>query len=622
MAFPFTALCGQEEMKLALLLLAVNPGLKGVLLWGEKGTAKSTAARAFANLTEGPFVNLPLAVTEEALLGGPDLKALLKGKKSFLPGLIPRADGGVLYVDEVNLLPRPLLNLLLDVLETGLLTVEREGFSQTMRTKFVLIGSMNPEEGSLPPQLLDRFGLCVKVEAVRDPALRAEIIKRRLAYEKDPQTFEETYAEREARLREKILEARGRLFRVKVPERILGLISLINQEARVAGHRGDLMLFEAVRALAAWEGKETVGLEEVERVKELVLRHRRRKEEKPPKKKKIPKETPQSKAKPQKRLPQTPEPEKRPQEEAKREEKGNEPSLSLKGAPGKGKEVRDKVFPVGEVFRPRDFDEPLKPGKEALRLGRRGKAYTLDGPGYYLRPVPYQGKGQLALLPTLISAALRRPPRGGRLEIRPEDLKAKLKLTRTARLLIFCVDGSGSMAAEARMKEAKGAIMSLLLSAYQKRDLAALMVFRDKEARLVLPPTSSVEFAGRLLTHLPVGGSTPLPHALKALKDFLEKRLRLRPEEEVSVILITDGRGNVSLTGRPPKEEIEALALELKASFPTVQFVVIDTETGPVRLEMAKGLAKLLGASYFTPEALRAENLVQIAQHLNQGERP
>ena len=622
MAFPFTALCGQEEMKLALLLLAVNPRLKGVLLWGEKGTAKSTAARALANLIEGPFVNLPLAATEEALLGGPDLKALFKGERSFLPGLIARAHGGVLYVDEVNLLPRPLLNLLLDVLETGLLTLEREGFSQTIRADFVLLASMNPEEGDLPPQLLDRFGLSVKVEAERDPTLRAEIVRRRLAYEKEPQTFEKNYAPKEAQLREKILAARGRLSQVKVPKKIMGLISLVNQEAQVAGHRGDLMLLEAAKALAALEGKDEVGLEEVERVKELVLRHRRRKKEKAPeKKKKAPRESPQKKAQ-NKKVPQAPQPQK-PADQAGMEERENMPSRPKKENPsGQGKDAGEKIFPVGEVFKPQEFDDPLRPGKVALRLGRRGKAYTLEGPGYYLRPVPYRGRGQVALLPTLISSALRRPPRGGRLEISPDDLKAKFKLTRTAKLLLFCVDGSGSMAAEARMKETKGAIMSLLLSAYQKRDLVALMVFRDKEARVILPPTSSVEFAGRLLAHLPVGGSTPLSHALKALKDFLGRRLKLNPAEEISVILITDGRGNVSLTGKPPKEEIKALALELKATFPAVKFVVIDTETGPVRLEMARELADLLEARYFTPEALRAEHLVKLAKQLNQGENP
>jgi len=231
--------------------------------------------------------------------------------------------------------------------------------------------------------------------------------------------------------------------------------------------------------------------------------------------------------------------------------------------------------------------------------------------------VPYKGEGEISLIPTFISAALKQKLRGGgpgRFVIRREDLKAKLKLVKSSRLVIFCVDASGSMAAEARMRETKGAIMSLLLSAYQKRDRVALMVFRGDKARMVLPPTNSVEQAAKVLTELAVGGSTPLSAALSELHRGLEKLYQKDPWLLATVILITDGRGNVSLSGKPPREEVEVLAQRLATSFPQTEFVVVDTERGGLRLEMARRLAYLLSARYFTPEALRADRFYEIAR--------
>ncbi len=614
MAFPLSALCGQEKTKFALCLLAVNPRLKGVLLAGEKGTGKSTAARALANLLKEPFLNLPLSVTEESLLGTLDLKAAVSGRRRLKTGLLARADGGVVYIDEINLFPRPLLTLLLDVLETGVLLVEREGVSCRVPARFVLIGSMNPEEGPLPPQLLDRFGLCVQVEAEKDLTLRVEVIKRRLAYERDPKGFAKRFVKAEEALKTQILSARKRLTTIKTPEKILGLIGVLVEEEGVSSHRAELMLLEAAKASAALAGREEVALEDVERVKELVLWHRRRPKQE--EKKATPKK---EKEKQTQKAPNTKAPLRTPKGNTEPDQGEKTPSQGISPsptglAPSEEKE-EPKYFPVGEVFKTCDL--PASPSKRALRLGRHSRTTSLTGPGHYLRPVPYRGQGQIALLPTLLSAALQGKFEKGRPQIGPEDLKAKLKVTKTSRLLLFCVDGSGSMAAEARMKETKGAIMSLLLSAYQRRDLAAMMVFRGKEAELVLPPTASVEFAGRLLAGLKVGGSTPLSHALLKLGEFLARRLKFYPQEAITVILITDGRGNVSFSGRPPREEIEEFAKRLRFEFPRVQFVIVDTETGPVRLELAKELAKALEAHYFTPEALRAERLFDIAKEVS-----
>ncbi len=624
--YPLSALCGQEEMKLALSLLAVNPKLRGVLLAGEKGTGKSTAARALSTLLDLPFVNLPLSTTEEALLGGLDLSRALKGEKHFLAGLLARAHGGILYVDEINLLAPHLLSYLLDTVQTGTLRVEREGISSSFETEFVLIGSMNPEEGGLSPQILDRFGLFVWVEAERDEKIRVEIIKRRLAYEKDPETFRKRFAQAEETLKRKLFAARDLLPKVLIPEELRLLIGHLVTEASAAGNRAEIFLLEATRAAAALEGRKKAGLEDLEKVAELVLRHRRRsskEERKPPPRKKETEEQSSRKKKDQKEhgTPSV-------QSQAPGAERDPTPphSGNLRELPnglGPSEERGEKYFPVGEIFRVRDLpDLPrrLKPGE---RFGREGRALTLTGRGHFFRPVSYSGQGEIAFYATFLAAARRRAESGGhsRLLISPEDLRAKLKLTKTSKLLLFCVDGSGSMAAEARMKETKGAIMSLLISAYQRRHQAALLVFRRKEARFVLPPTSSVEFAGKILERLAVGGSTPLSHALAELCKFLETRRRLFPREDVTVILVTDGRGNVSLGGQPVKEEIEQLARTLRERFPEVRFLVVDTETGPVRLEMARRLASWLGASYFTPETLKAETLAELARKYLSGER-
>lgn len=305
-AYPFSGIVGQERMKLALLLAAVNPRVGGVLIVGARGSAKSSGARALAALLPPlranrtcpagcdpdepcelcgppeveerptPFVSLPLGATEDRVVGTLDLEAALRrGEKRFEPGVLARAHRGVLYVDEVNLLPDHLVDVLLDVAASGINVVEREGVSVRHPSRFVLVGTMNPDEGELRPQLLDRFGLMVEAEELRDPAARAEVADRVVSFEADPVGFQERWAPEEARLRARLVAARGLLPRVQVPPEVASEIASLCLRAGAEGLRADIVIRKAASALAAWEDRNLVTSEDVERVSEYALAHRR-----------------------------------------------------------------------------------------------------------------------------------------------------------------------------------------------------------------------------------------------------------------------------------------------------------------------------------------------------------
>ncbi len=315
--YPFTAIVGQEEMKLALILNAINPKLGGVLIRGEKGTAKSTAVRALADLLpenqvvadcrfgcdpddittmcsscrerlergevlprawqKMRVVDLPVSATEDRVVGTLDLEeAIKKGEKRFEPGVLAEANRGILYVDEVNLLDDHIVDVLLDSAAMGVNTVEREGVSFSHPANFILVGTMNPEEGELRPQLLDRFGLCVQIEGLHDPAQRVEVIRRRVAFEEDPAGFCAAWEEEQEKLRQQILEAKKILSRVKVPDEMLYLIARTAIEMGVDGHRADIIMLKAAKTMAALRGREEVTEDDIRATADLALRHRMR----------------------------------------------------------------------------------------------------------------------------------------------------------------------------------------------------------------------------------------------------------------------------------------------------------------------------------------------------------
>ncbi len=649
--YPFSAILAQEEMKLALLLNAVNPAIGGVVVRGEKGTAKSTAARGLRELLPAradgklpAFVDFPLGATEDMVIGSIDFEGAIRdGAVRFQPGILARAHEGVLYIDEVNLLDDHLVDSILDAAESGENIVEREGQSLRHPARFILVGTMNPEEGELRPQLLDRFGLAVSIVGERDAALRVELLKRREAFDADPEAFRAAYQEAEGALGQRIADARERLPEVAIARHLLGFIAEICTRNHVAGHRADIVIARAACAFAAWEGRSDVNADDILKVAPMALLHRMRAgapdmpPPPPPETEAQPEEENQEEENADTQGEQSPE--EAPLEEASPppdEDTAAEtspPSDAPPDAPDDGKAAQDagaddssdEVQEVGQTFSVRQIRRAVKDQILRTGSGRRSRTRSASKQGRYIKSTARrQGRNDLALDATLRAAAPYQKARrenadgqgqGMAVLIEVDDIREKIRERRIGNFLLFVVDGSGSMGAQRRMVETKAAIMSLLLDAYQKRDKVAMVIFRGRTAEVVLPPTNSVERAARLLADLPIGGRTPLAAGLAEAAGVLRRVLRKEPNIMPLVIVMTDGRANAALGEGVARDEALRIALALRERFETTQFVVVDTEApGVVRLELARQLAGVLGASYFKVEDLRAEDLVSIAK--------
>ena len=638
--YPFSAIVGQEDLKLSLLVNAVSPEVGGVLVRGEKGTAKSTAVRALASLLPGievvsdcPYscdpaapnpecpagphppevstktrpvrlVELPVGASTDRLAGTLDIeKALSEGRKAFEPGLLAAAHRGILYVDEVNLLSDHLVDLLLDVAAMGVNHVEREGVSVRHPSRFILVGTMNPEEGDLRPQLLDRFGITVEVSGNPEPADRVEVVRRRLRYEEDPEAFAAVWAPADGELATSVEAARLRLPEVGLDEDILFRISSLCAELGVDGLRGDLVTAKTARTLAAWDDRDEVLLEDVKRAALLALSHRRRRgpfeqpgidpeelenalSEDPP----DPPDGPDGGTV----SPSTSED----GGEGSTGARDSEPSEARIGA-------GERSYEASEPFDPVRLEAPEK-GKGGP-LGRRSRVSGETG-----HPVADRESGgrarDVALAATIRAAAPRQRTRrreGTNLVVRPADLRENIREGREGNLILFLVDASGSMAASRRMSAVKGAVLSLLNDAYQRRDKVALVSFRKEEARILLPPTSSVELASPRLQELPTGGRTPITAGLEKAAEVLKREELRDRERRPLLVLLTDGKATAGSDPRVAAARLRSL---------TATSFVVDTEEGYVRLGMAGELAEAMGARCLRLEELRAEALVELVE--------
>lgn len=623
--YPFAAILGQEGMVLALLLTAVNPAIGGVVVRGQKGTAKSTAARALGALLppgedggKAPFVTLPLGATEDMVIGSLDLEAAIaNGEVRFQPGLLARAHGGVLYIDEVNLLDDHLVDSILGAAESGVNRVEREGQSRAHAACFVLVGTMNPEEGELRPQFLDRFGLAVAVEGAADPETRVALMRLREEFDRDGHAFAQRFAAQQQVFRQRLAQARRQLPEVSVPRRLLTFIAEICQRNHVAGHRADIVIERAARAHAAWNGRAEVTADDILAVAPMALLHRMRDA------------TPDMPPPPPPPPPSDEDEPETDEEDGQDDDKGQDKppppaedeSPQPQPPPSPPSAPEDEVQAVGAPFPVRRLqnegtDRMLRSGS-----GRRSSTRSATRQGRYVKSTPRRARDDLALDATIRAAAphqrqrRQESPSPLAIHIHPGDIREKVRERRVGNLLLFAVDGSGSMGAQKRMSETKAAIMSLLMDAYQKRDRVAMVVFRGQSAQVVLPPTGSVERAARLLADLPVGGRTPLSSGLEETSKLLDQTRRRDPRVLPLVLVLTDGRANAGLGDGPPHEEALRVAAALGQRHPQARFVVVDTEApGMIRLELARKLALALGADYLGTGDLRAEDLISLAK--------
>ena len=643
--YPFSAIVGQEEMKLALLLNVIDPLIGGVLIMGHRGTGKSTAVRAIADLlpqvwsssnchygcdpddvenlcsecheainadgklgrrrSHVPVVNLPLGATEDRVCGTIDIgRALQEGVKAFEPGLLARANRGFLYVDEVNLLDDHLVDLLLDVAVTGRNSVEREGISLEHPARFVLVGSGNPEEGELRPQLVDRFGLCAEVQTLEDLGQRVEIVKLREAFDRDPSAFCKKVETEQQNLRRRLGRARKLASQVKISNELMREVAGLCLKLRVDGHRGELTIVRAARGLAALEGRKKVTIDDVRRITPLALRHRLRRDPLEPTsgggsriKQALDSSFPQTES-------YTGVNERSGAQGSGGGSTTHDSAARLAPRP-QAAQLPEQAFKGDFQSLPRDRTE-----KQSARTQRTGDSLSYNPRrGRYSRAVTLgSSESRIALDATLraiaINAYLRTTLYSLPLTPSRSDVRFKAFKRKQGTLFIMAIDTSGSMAMN-RIERAKGALVWLFNKSYIKRDRVALVSFRGQKAEELLEPSQSMSRARRVLDELLMGGPTPLASALVCALS-IARRVRRQGTERIVLLVFTDGRANVALRQGEATtavinqsaiiDELEQLGAALRQS--NVSTVIVDTQQRFASGGAGHVLAERLSARY------------------------
>ncbi len=645
---PFAALIGQDDLRLALLLNAINPGLMGVLVTGEKGTGKSTAARALAELLpeievvkcrfncspntpslqcsicnekylkgeelatvkrKVKVIELPLGATEDRVVGTLDIeKALSEGIKALQPGILAEVNQGILYIDEVNLLDDHLVDILLDSAAMGVNFVEREGISLSHPSKFILIGTMNPEEGDIRPQLLDRFGLSVIVKGLKVAKERIKIVKLVEEFDRNPEAVFESYKGEQAVIRQRILNARELLNDVEIPANLFDTIASICIEFEVHGHRADFLIARTAKTIAAYNQRKTVNDQDIEKAAELVLPHRLRR---------LPFEEPQPVTDRVKRIVQqrkvsvtTVTSDSR--EVGEGDTVGEIRSAALADTPPKR---LDKPLLITE--RRRITIKPKKDNKQRSGSGRRTRTLSTNSGKYVSAKMP-QGKAtDIAIDATIRAAVIRK----GDLNIEKTDLREKVRAKKISSVIMFVVDSSGSMAAMEGVDLTKATVMALLEDSYQKRDKVGLITVSGNKAEILLPPTSSIQMAVKCLRKIPTEGLTPLSDGLYKAFRILRSELWKKSNVIAMMVVVSDGRGNVPLELNI-RNEIIAICEEIKKN--DIHVVVIDTSNSAapqIGVSYNKEISETSGGEYFRLDEMNSKKIVDLIRTVSISKR-
>ncbi len=637
---PFAAIVGQEQAKKALLIALVNSKAGGLLIGGKKGTAKTTLVRSSKELiVPQSMVEVPLNVTEDMLFGSIDIEyAVSKGKRRFLPGILGRADGNILYIDEANLLRQELLMAILDANIAGFNHVERDGISYSQPVHYTVIGTMNPQEGTLPSHLLDRFGMYVDVDNIESVEERTELIKRVLRYERSKGEFAKEYAQNNKELAEQIAAAKALLGQVEISEAMMQLAAQMCAQAFCAGHRAEIYLLEAARALAALSQRTYILPKDMQEAAVFVLPHRMRK-------------PPEAEPEEENDTPEQNEEQEQNQDNQEDNQHENDqnndqeqqlppPALDNTddnsgddaGDDTENQEQQDnsssQLVPDEQIA---EIDKSFRLPKLVLDLGKNNAVRRGSGKrsatrtdlkqGRYVRAeLPKNKVEDLAFDATIRAAAPYqrvREDNGCALNIQKEDLRQKVREKRIGNTFLFAVDASGSMGARKRMNAVKGAIFYMLQDAYQKRDRVGMLAFRRDKAEVLLPITRSVDLAQKCLAEMSTGGKTPLADGLSTALLTLSRLNKRDKELEPILVLVTDGRANAVMEGETDPVG-SALKIAEKIRKAQITSVVIDTENDFIKLGIAKKLAQTMGAAYYSLSQLSKEQILRIVRNLGE----
>lgn len=677
-------------MKKSLILNAINPKIGGVLIRGEKGTAKSTAVRALAELLPEievvgncPFncnpdnpnemcdicyerasnggkldiatrkkrvVDLPLGCTEDRVVGTLNVeKAIKEGISALEPGILAAANRGILYIDEINLLDDHVADVLLDSAAMAVNVVEREGISVSHPSRFILVGTMNPEEGEIRPQLLDRFGLQANVESLSDVDERVAIVKVAEQFDTDPEGFRESCEDSQRELSEKIVNAETILPDARISDDLLRTTAEMCIELGVRTHRAEIVITRTAKTIAAFDNRTEVTLGDIKEAMELALPHRMRKkpfeppeldtekldrmmEEKGEEKQKPGEESEQPEQKHENEHKQ----EHKHEHEQERDHEQEQGQQEMQDPPGSGDEggtPQESVFEVGSpidagAVRPKQKRDRTYRRKTS---GRRIPTLAMYNRGRYARhTIPHGKPTDIAIDATICAAAPHQRDRctgkggaeGAAILIRDQDIREKIRVGKVSTATLFVVDASGSMGASNRMESAKGAVLSLLLDSYQQRDRLGMVAFRGNDADVLLPLSRSADLAFKQLHDLPTGGKTPLSAGLSAGLNLLLAELKKNEETIPIMILISDGRANVALGDAGVKEELLGIAEDARSA--GIHVVVLDTESAgrsfvKMQLGYCKDIAEHAGGRYYSVEDLSSgavRNIVATEQEM------